>query len=130
MAIDTKHSTANDLLDRFDTLFPAGSLLQIRSGAAAGAENAAGGVLLCEITLPASPWASAGSGVKAKAGVWAGVGVADGVAAHYRLKNAGDTHRIEGTVTETGGGGDAIIDNENVGNGQAVSINSFNYAIP
>jgi len=130
MSIDTKQSTANAMLDLFDTLFPAGSILEIRTGAPAGAEAAAGGTLLASITLPATPWSAAAAGVKSKNGTWADVGVAAGNAAHYRLKNAGDTERVEGTVTESGGGGDAIIANENIDIGQPVPITSFTYAIP
>jgi|ERR1043166_3998751 hypothetical protein len=129
MTIDTKQVTGNDLLDRFDTDFPAGSLLEIRSGAPAGAENAAGGTLLVSITLPASPWAAAALGVKAKNGTWSGNGAAAGDAAHYRLKNVGDTQRIEGTVTITGGGGDLTLDNTNIAIGQDVTVSTFQYTL-
>jgi|ERR1041384_1100185 hypothetical protein len=129
MSIDTKQVTANDLLDRFDTDFPAGSLLQIRSGGVAGAENAAGGTLLVEITLPATPWSAASAGVKAKNGTWSAAGSAAGTAAHYRLKNAGDTHRVEGTVTLTGAGGDLTLDNTNIAIGQVVTVSTFTYTL-
>src|ERR1044072_4708137 len=82
MTIDTKQATANDLLDRFDTDFPAGSLLQIRSGAAPGAEASAGGTLLVEIPLPATPWLASAAGVKAKNGTWSAAGSAAGTAQH------------------------------------------------
>jgi hypothetical protein len=129
MSIDTEQALANALLDRFDTEFPAGSLLQIRTGASPGAENAATGTLLAEITLPASPWAAASGGVKAKANSWSVAAVAAGTAAHYRLKNAGDTRRIDGTVTITGGGGDLTLDNTNIAVGQTVTMNSFQYTL-
>lgn len=125
MALDLKHTTANDLLDRYDTLFPAGALLQIRTGAPPGAENAASGTLLAEITLPATPWAAAASGSKAKNGVWSVAAVAAGTAGHFRLKNAGDTHREEGTVTATGGGGDATLDNTSIAVGQTVTVTTY-----
>jgi len=125
MAIDLNNNLANALLDRYDTEFPAGSLLQIRSGSPAGAENAAGGTLGVEITLPATPWAAAASGSKAKNGTWSNAAVAAITAGHYRLKNSGDTRREEGTVTATGGGGDATIDNTSIANGQTVTVNTF-----
>jgi hypothetical protein len=125
MAIDLKNTTANDLLDRYDTLFPAGALLQIRTGAPAGAENAAGGSLLAEITLPATPWGAAAAGSKAKSGVWSVAASGTGTGAHYRLKNAGDTHREEGTVTATGGGGDMTLDNTSIAAAQTVTVNTF-----
>lgn len=125
MSIDLKHTTANDLLDRYDTLFPAGALLQIRTGSPAGAENAAGGSLLCEITLPSSPWAAAASGSKAKQNTWSNTASGAGTAGHYRLKNSGDTHREEGTITATSGGGDMELDNTSIAIGQVVTVSTF-----
>lgn len=126
MTIDLKNTTANDLLDRYDTLFPASSILEIRTGAPPGAENAASGTLLASITLPATPWAAAASGSKAKQGTWQDASAdATGTAAHYRLKNAGDTHREEGTATATGGGGDMTLDNTSIAAAQQVTVNTF-----
>lgn len=127
--IDLKQSSANALLDGYDDLFPAGSVLELRSGAPAGADNAAGGTLLASITLPAGPWAAAAAGAKAKQGVWADVGLPAAGAGtnvgHYRLRNAGDTEREEGTVTGTGGGGELELDNVNIAEDQAVSVTTF-----
>ncbi len=126
MAIDLKQTSANDLLDRYDTLFPAGAILEIRSGAVAGAENAATGTLLASITLPATPWAAAASGSKAKQGTWSDTSAdATGTAGHYRLKNAGDTHREEGTITATGGGGDMTLDSVSITAAQVVTVTTF-----
>jgi len=129
MALDLNNNLANALLDQFDTQFPAGSILELRTGAPAGAENAAGGSLLASITLPATPWAAAASGSKAKNGTWSVAAGAGGTIGHYRLKNAGDTRRVEGTVTATGGGGDATVDNTNVANAQTVTVNTFTYSL-
>jgi hypothetical protein len=125
MALDLKHTTANDLLDRYDTHFPAGSVLEIRTGAPAGAESAAGGSLLASIVLPATPWAAASNGSKAKNGTWSVAASGTGTAGHYRLRNSGDTQREEGTVTATGGGGDAEIDNTSIASGQTVTCSTF-----
>lgn len=123
MAADLKITTANDLLDRYDTLFPAGATLQIRTGAGPGAENAATGTLLVEITLPATPWAAASAGSKAKNGTWSGTAVADGEAGHYRLRNAADTHREDGTVGQ--GSGDLSLDNTDIATSQTVTVSTF-----
>lgn len=125
MAIDLNATIANAILDTYDTHFPAGSILEFRSGAAPGADNAASGTLLASITLPATPWAAAGSSSKAKNGTWSDVGVAAGNIGHYRLKNAADTKREEGSVTATGGGGDVTVDNINIAVGQTITVNSF-----
>src|SRR5262245_51849256 len=129
MALDLNNALANALLDRFDTEFPAGSILEIRTGGAPGAEAAAGGTLLASITLPATPWAAASNGSKAKSGTWQANAGAAGTAGHYRLKNSGDTRRLEGSVTATGGGGDLTLDNVSIANGQQVTINTFTYAL-
>lgn len=131
--LDLNITLANALLDRIDTEFPAGSILEIRSGAPAGAENAAGGTLLCSIVLPAAPWAAAAAGAKAKAGVWSDIGTgAAGVgtnAGHFRLKNAAGTKLEEGTITATGGGGDATIDNVSIATNQVVNVTSFTHTL-
>jgi hypothetical protein len=129
MTLDLNNNLVNALLDRFDTEFPSGSILEIRSGASPGAENAAAGTLLASITLPATPWTAAAGGSKAKNGTWADSSAdGTGTAAHYRLKNAADTRRIDGTVTATGGGGDLTLDNVSIATGQAVTINTFTYS--
>jgi len=123
MAIDLNIALANALLDRYDTEFPAGSLLQIRTGGQAGADNAAGGSLLAEITSPATPWAAASLGSKAKANTWSVAASGAGVAGHYRLLNAADTRREEGAVGQ--GAGDLSLNNTNIAIGQIVAMVSF-----
>lgn len=126
MAIDYKNTTANFALDQlFDTKFPAGSFVRVRTGAPAGAENAAGGSLLASIVLPATPWAAAASGSKAKQGSWTVAAAAAGTAGHYRLENAAATELEEGTATITGGGGDMILDNTNIAIGQNVTVTTL-----
>ena len=125
MAVDLNNTLADTILDTYDTHFPAGSLLQVRTGAPAGAENAAGGSLLGEITTPATPWSAASGGSKAKNGTWSVAASGAGTAGHYRLKNAADTLREEGVVTASGAGGDMTLDNTSIAIGQVVTINSF-----
>lgn len=130
MTLDLMNNLANALLDRFDTEFPAGAILEIRTGASPGAENAATGTLLASITLPASPWAAASGGSKAKQNTWQDSSAdGTGTAAHYRLKNAADTRRIDGTVTATSGGGDLELDNTSIATGQTVTISTFTYSL-
>lgn len=130
MALDLNNALANALLDRFDTEFPAGAILELRSGGSPGAENVATGTLVSSITLPATPWAAAASGSKAKSGTWQDTSADNpGTVGHYRLKNSGDTRRIDGTVTATGGGGDLTLDNVVVAAAQQITINTFTYSI-
>ena len=128
MTLDLNNLLAGALLDRFDTEFPAGAILEIRSGAGPGAENAATGTLLASITLPATPWAAASGGSKAKSGTWEDSSAdGTGTAAHYRLKNAADTRRIDGTVSTSGA--DLNLNNTSINATQVVTINTFSYSI-
>lgn len=62
--------------------------------------------LLATLTLPTDWMGNSVGGVKAKAGVWSGIGSAPGNAASYRIKdNAGAACHVQGSVTATGGGG-------------------------
>lgn len=126
MTLDLNNLLANALLDRYDTEFPASSILEIRSGAPPGAENAASGTLLASITTPATPWAAAAAGSKAKNGTWQDASAdATGTAGHFRLKNAGDTRREEGTATATGGGGDMTLDNVSIAAAQQLTVTGY-----
>lgn len=131
MAQSFKTTTANSVLDNlYDTLFGASPICEIRSGAAAGPDNAAGGTLGVSITAPATAFSAASSKSKAKTGTWSGTGANAITAAHYRFKNAADTVREEGTVTATGGGGDMTLDNTSIASGQTVTINTFTRSLP
>lgn len=126
MAVDLNTALAIAILDTYDTHFPAGSLLELRSGAGAGADQAAGGSLLATITTPSSPWAAAGgTGSKAKANTWSVAASGAGTIAHYRLKNAAGTKIEEGDVSATGGGAAMTVDNVVVAISQVVSVNTF-----
>lgn len=115
--------------------FPADSVLEFRSGSRpASVEDAAAGTLLCTITLPATPWGTPSSGSVAKNGTWSGVGDAAAGGGtdigHARLRNAGDTRRIDYAVTVTGGGGDVTLDNISLAEAQALTMNTFTVSIP
>lgn len=130
MAVDYNILLAQHILDRYDTEFPAGSLLRIYTGAAPGsADSAATGTKLAEIVTPASPFNAADSGnpttTKTKNGTWSTTGLAAGNAGYYRLVNAAATIVEQGTVTATGGGGDVTVDNVSIAVGQPVVVNSF-----
>lgn len=125
MSLQYSTTLRNNQLDQVESTTGASAKLQIRSGAPpANCAAADSGTLLCEITLPSDWMSAAAAGSKAKLGTWSGTGAADGVAGHFRLKdNAGTTCHAQGTVAESAA--DMIIDNENVGNGQAVTVNTF-----
>lgn len=130
MATAYKTTTGNSVLDNlYDTLFGASPVLEIRTGAAAGPDNAAAGTLLVSITAPATAFSASASKSKAKTGTWSNTAAGAGTAAHFRFKNAGDTVREEGTASATGGGGDLTIDNAVIAVGQTVTVNTFTRTI-
>jgi hypothetical protein len=132
MATTKTTAFLNTTLDSgVDAVFNAGKI-QIRTGAAPGANAAPTGTLLLEFTLPADAFAAAASGAKAKQGTWSTTASAGGTAQHFRMITSSDTAaatqneaRIEGTVTGTGGGGDMTVDNTSIANGQTVTVTAF-----
>ena len=124
MPFTLKDSTSNYGLDQvFDNKFPSGSTLTIRTGSPAGPNNAAGGSALVAITT--GGWSAASSKSKAKSGTLSASASGAGTAGHFRLNNAADTERCEGTITATGGGGDMTVDNTNIASGQTVTVNTL-----
>lgn len=117
----------NARLDAVETTIGTAPKLQIRTGAApANCAAADTGTLLVEMDLPSDFLAAAASGQKALAGSWTDVGVAAGVAGHYRVKDtAGTTTHIQGPVSESGGGGELILENTDIAVDQDVTITAF-----
>lgn len=113
-----------------------GGVLEIRSGAAPGPDAADGGTLLASITLPADAFGAAATGQVAKLGTWSDASAdATGTAAHFRIKQTGDTgaistadERIEGTVATTGA--DLNLDSVSITAGQTVTIDTFTLTMP
>ncbi len=127
MAITTNTTLKNTVLDGFDSAFNSGTL-EIRTGSAPGAGNAATGTVLATITIPADAFAAASGGTKAKNGTWQDSAAdATGIAAHFRM--TGGSNIIEGTVTATGGGGDVTLDNTSIASGQPVTITSLSWSV-
>lgn len=129
MASDLNYAAACTGLNAiYDGDFPAGSVLELRTGFAPGPENTATGTLVVSIVSPASPWLTADvlTGMKFKNGVWSGLSLAAGVIGYHRFRNAADTRREEGSVSVTGGGGDATVNTLTVGSiGLTIVVNTF-----
>jgi hypothetical protein len=131
MALQLAVSTRNARADAVETDLGASPLLELRSGAPpANCAAADSGTLLADFALPADAFAAAANGVKAKQGTWADAGVAAGQIGHFRLKTSGGVCKLQGTVTETGGGGDMTVDNDNIEIGQVVTVTGFTLTEP
>lgn len=121
MAITDNDALANALIDWIGDHFD-GATLELRTGAAPGANNAATGTVLASMTLPSPAMAAAASRSASKTGTWQDpVANATGTIGHFRITSTGG--RVwEGTVTATGGGGDLTVNTVSVTAGDVVTI--------
>ena len=113
--------------DAIETTIGVTPFLDIRTGAQpVNCAAVDAGTELEHMALP-SDWLGASSGgVKAKAGTWTGTTDDAGTAAHFRIKNSGDTAcKMQGSVTATSGGGDMELDNVVIASGQTITVNTF-----
>jgi hypothetical protein len=127
MAVRLDTDIRNNLANEIATRFPAGSTIQIRSGAQpASANDTATGTLLATITLPASPWAAASGGAIAKQNTWSATVTTGGTAGHARI--IGGANAIDVSVGTTGT--DWIIDNATLVSGGTVTVVSASITVP
>lgn len=129
MPMQFSDATVHASLDAIETAIGASPTLEIRSGAKpATTATADAGTLLATIALPADFFAAAAARSKAKLGAWTGAGGAGAGAGtnagHFRIKQGATCH-IQGSITVTGGGGDMTLDNINIANAQAFTVNTF-----
>lgn len=90
-----------------------------------------GTTLLASITLPNPAFGPAVNGVVNKLGSWNDISAnATGVARVGRLISVDTLKVCNVTITQSGGGGDMIISNENVVLSGAVSVLTFAYSAP
>lgn len=102
--------------------------LTIKTGAApANCGTANSGTVLATLALPSDWMAVAASGTKAMTGSWTQASAnAGGTALHFRIHtNPGNVCEMQGTVSNTGGGGDLKLDNDVIVAGQTVTITAF-----
>lgn len=128
MVLQLSTAARNAALDTIETTIGSTSLtLELRTGAPpANCAAADTGTVVATITVP-SDWLAAASGGSKTilGGPWTDTSAdATGIIGHFRFKQSTTCH-IQGTVTEAGGGGDMIIDNNDVNAGQQVSITTF-----
>jgi hypothetical protein len=130
MAIQLSVAVRNARGNAIESTVGTSAKLQIWSGSApASCAAAATGTKLAEFAL-ASDWANAfASGA---ASPWliglplSTTGLAANTAGYYRFTDtAATTCHKQGTVTATGGGGDATIDNTSIAVGQAVNVTGW-----
>ena len=134
MARKFSDAVVNAMGNAYETTIGASPTLEFRTGAPpATCATADSGTLLATLTLPADFMGASSGRVVAKAGTWTGVGAAAAGAGtaigHFRVKQGATCHD-QGTVTVTGGGGDMLLDNVSIANGQAITISTFTLTGP
>ena len=133
MAIQFSVAVRNARLDGIEAGIGASAKLRLYSGAPpANCAAAASGTLLAEWTLAADWSAPAAGGTKTiTLPSAAALGIAAGTVGHYRLVDStGANCGEQGTVTATGGPGDATMDNLSVAVGQPVNLTSWTWTEP
>lgn len=130
MALQYSVTLRNAQNDALETAIGTGPILRIYNGTppANVAASLSGNTLLAEGTLPSDWLTASSSGVKAKNGTWTLTGqsgASTGTAGtFFRLfASDGTTVHMQGTF---GASGDMVPDNNNIANGQTVTINTFN----
>lgn len=133
MTVQNSVAVRNAYGEAFESTIGVSAKISLYTGAPPSATStAASGTLLITWTL-ASDWSAAASGgVKTLSGTpLSATGVAAGTAGYYRITdNAGTTCHEQGTVTATGGGGDATMDNVVIASGQTVNITGWTKTYP
>jgi hypothetical protein len=128
MALQLSVAARNARLDAIESTIGTDAVLKIFTGAQpANCAAADSGTLLATFTLPTDYMAAASSGSKAKSGTWQETSAdGTGTAQHFRLyASDGTTCHLQGSVSESGGGGDLILDNTDIAATQVVTITTF-----
>lgn len=131
MSVQQSVTVRNAKLDAVETAVGVTPVLRFFSGAQpANCAAANSGTELANGSLPSDWMAAASGGTKAKSGTWTITGIAGASTGtdigHYRIYAVdGTTCHEQGSVTDTGGGGDMTLDNSNIANNQIVTVTSY-----
>jgi hypothetical protein len=128
MTIKYSNTVKDAKLDAIETAISTAPLLSLWTGSVPTATTDANtGTMVAQMTLPSDWMAASSGGVKAKSGTWQDTSADNaGTVTYFRIHNSGGTLcHIQGTVSNTGGGGDMTLDNNVVGAGQAITVSTF-----
>lgn len=121
MALSFTNGASNAMVDALTDLVDGGTI-EVRTGSAPGAGNAATGTLLVTFTLPTPSFGSASAKVATLGSVSAATAAATGTAGYFRAKTSGGTAVFEGTVGTSGA--DLNLSSTSITSGGSVSITS------
>jgi hypothetical protein len=126
----SQQAAADAVVDQLDGA--AGTLSIYTGTQPADADSSASGTLLVEIELEAPAYGAANSsGTCALLGTpLSGTAAGTGTAGWFRVATSDDATVFDGSVSESGGGGDLILDNTDIASGQTVNISSLSFTQP
>lgn len=128
MAIQESVAVRNAKLNAIETAISTDPVFEFRTGSPpANCAAANTGTLLAQFSLPTDWMAAASGGSKGIAGSWTDPSAnAAGTVGHFRIfATDGTTCHMQGTVSESGGGGDMIIQNDSIEIGQVITVVTF-----
>lgn len=128
MAVKYSNTVKDAKNDAIETAIGTAPLLTLWTGAAPSATTDANtGTMVASMTLPSDWMAASSGGSKAKSGTWQDTSADNaGTVGYFRIHNSAGTRcDVQGTVSNTGGGGDMTLDNNVLGAGQQVTITTF-----
>jgi hypothetical protein len=133
MAIITSNTAFKDTVLNasadVNTMFNGGNLT-IRTGAGAGANNAATGTVLATFAIGAAQWAAASGGARAITATLTDASADNtGVAGHFRLASSTGTYVLEGDATTIGGGGAMELITTSIVATQPVDLTTFTFTV-
>lgn len=129
MAISIGTALAQAMAAAAATDIGAGATIELRTGAKpATVATAASGTLLGTVAISGS--FSATGAVLTSADPAAVAVVASGAAGYFRVKTSGGVAKIDGTITEAGGGGDMILDDVDLISGGTVNLGVPSFTMP
>lgn len=86
---------------------------------------------LCNVSLPNPAFGAASNGVATAAGLpLAGTAIATGTADNFQVLDRDGTLVFSGSCTESGGGGDCIIDETDIVSGSTVTVTAWTHTQP
>lgn len=132
MAVRISTAARNAAADAIAALAD-GGVLRIYTGTQpAGPDTAPSGDLLAEFTLadPAFAAAVAGAADLDTTPAVTATGLDDGTAGWFRICDAGEAGVLDGSVTDTGGGGDLTMNTTTISTGVSVTITAGSITMP
>jgi len=125
-ALDTAATAAVD--DAFVTALGTNAVVEIRTGAAPGVGESAGGTLLASVTIASWTAASPSAGQVTGSDPGSVTISESGTAEHFRVKTSGGTVVLEGSIGE--GSGDLSLGETDLVQGGTLDLGAPVFAIP